>query len=80
MLNDLINSLDNSLDTKPLVISRQMIVPSGNIPNFGNNANGLKKIETFWLTGYKGNNNIAMKRLSKTKISEYQRLEIRKLL
>lgn len=42
-LNDLIDSLDDSSNTKLLFMSRQIVVPSGNISDLGDNASGFKK-------------------------------------
>lgn len=40
----------------------------------------LKKIKTFRVTRHKDDNNVAVKRSIITKILEYQKLEIKKLL
>lgn len=47
MFIDFVNSLNDNSDIELLVMSRQIIVPNGNIPSLENNASALKKIEFF---------------------------------
>lgn len=47
MLDDLINSLDNSLDHKPLTISKQINMLRNNISSLRNSASGLEKDKGF---------------------------------
>lgn len=47
MLYNLVDSLDNSLGTEPLAMSRQIIVPSGNIPDPRDNASSFKENRDF---------------------------------
>lgn len=43
MLDNLIDSSDDRSDTKPLAMSRQIVIPSGDIPNPGDNASSHKE-------------------------------------
>lgn len=47
MFDNLVDSFDNSLDTKLLAISRQIIILNNDIPNLENNAKSLKKDRNF---------------------------------
>lgn len=80
MLDDFIDNLNNSLNIELIAMSRQIIMPNNIIPNFGNNANDLKKIKTFQVTSYRDNNNIIIKRSTIMKILEYRQLRVEKLL
>lgn len=51
MLDNLVDSLDNSLDTKPQVMSREIVMLSNNIPDLRNNASGFKEHRDFWGDG-----------------------------
>ena len=42
MLDDLVNSLDDSSDTEPSAMLRQIVMPNGDIPNLKDNVNSLK--------------------------------------
>lgn len=46
-LVNLVNSLNNSLYTKPLSISRQIDLSSNNISSLGDNASSLKDDKNF---------------------------------
>lgn len=43
MLDDFINSLDNSSDIEPLAILKQIHIWNNNIPGLGDSASGLKE-------------------------------------
>ena len=72
MLDDLIDSLDDSSDIEPSAILRQIFVQSDNISNLKNNASVFEKTEFFGVTDYKNDNNVAIRRSTITRISEYQ--------